>query len=127
MPASKYCFGFETLFRTTIVTSGPVVSINVRDDADADADSDVNSDADTDLNADAVSDLKYYSGRLPSPTRPEVSVNVRDGADVDPVADADVDSDADANSDVGADVNLDADIVSDLKYYSGRLSSPYGQ
>ena len=74
MPASKYCFGFETLFRTTIVTSGPVVSINVRDDADADpdagADSDVNSDADTDLNADAASDLKYYSGRLPSPTRP---------------------------------------------------------
>ena len=74
MPASKYCFGFETLFRTTIVTSGPVVSINVPVDADADpdagADSDVNSDADTDLNADAVSDLKYYSGRLPSPTRP---------------------------------------------------------
>ena len=61
MPASKYCFGFETLFRTTIVTSGPVVSINVRDDADADP------DADTDLNADAASDLKYYSGRLPSP------------------------------------------------------------
>ena len=72
MPASKYCFGFETLFRTTIVTSGPVVSINVPDDADADPDAgaDVNSDADTDLNTDAVSDLKYYSGRLPSPTRP---------------------------------------------------------
>ena len=35
------------------------------------------------------------------------------------------DADSDVNSD--ADTDLNADAVSDLKYYSGRLSSPYGQ
>ena len=62
MPASKYCFGFETLFQQSIVTRRPIVSINgVLNDADigadigadADVDFDADIDADTDANDDA--------------------------------------------------------------------------
>ena len=54
MPASKYCFGFETLFqRQSIVTRRPIVSINgiLNDDdigADISADAVVGVDSDVD-------------------------------------------------------------------------------
>ena len=142
MPASKYCFGFESLFqRQSIVTSRPILSIiGVLNDADidigADADegtccwclcyfgfdadhgadigADAGGDTDADANAHIVSRFEtLFQHRMSIVTsRPRVSIN---GV----LNDADIGVDADVDADTDAHAN--AHIVSDLKHYSSRV------